>query len=64
MVKVLSAPPLIFTCSKCGATCQGEEKDFKPLHTLPPLWRVRCGYCNLDQDIFVPALSAKLVGSL
>ncbi len=63
MVKVVSAPPLIFRCTSCGATCEGEEKDFKEQHTMPPTWKVKCGYCNLTNTVSPSALISKLVGT-
>lgn len=62
-MKVLSEPPLIFTCPKCGATCQGDESDFKEQHTMPPTWKVKCGYCHLKVTVSPPSLIAKLVGT-
>lgn len=63
MVRVVQAPNLEFKCSHCGATCQGEESDFKELHTMPPLWQVECGYCHLKCEVSLQPLVAKLVAT-
>lgn len=64
MVRVVNAPELKFDCPSCRAQCVGEEKDFRALHTMPPLWEVNCGYCNQVVRVSPQPLVAKLVGSM
>ena len=64
MVKVVSAPPLTFKCSHCGATCEGEESEFRYQHTNPPTWLIDCGFCRMENRTTPKALTAKHVGSL
>lgn len=64
MTRVVKAPPLRFTCTSCGAVCEGDENDFRPLPTNPPQWEVDCGYCRIVNKVSPQPLVAKLVGSM
>lgn len=46
MIKVINRPEISIKCDSCGATCTGDLDNFIPQNTMPPTWRVKCGFCN------------------
>ena len=47
-MKVVSLPPIQFTCTGCGAVNEGSEDEFTPLDTMPPTFRAKCAFCQLQ----------------
>ncbi len=45
-MRVIKAPPIIFKCDCCGATCEGDADEFTRRNTMPPTWTAECGYCH------------------
>lgn len=63
MPVVVKTPIIEYDCDHCGARSRAKEEEFKPIHTMPPLWEVPCGFCNLVVRVSPQPLVAKLVGN-
>lgn len=63
-MKVVSAPPIAFTCASCGAVCEGQPDEFSPLNTMPPAWLARCAFCGCMTECSPKPLIVRTVGTL
>jgi hypothetical protein len=63
-MKVVSEPPIRFTCRSCGAVNEGKPEEFRARHTMPPSYDARCAFCGCTSVCYPTPLIAREVGAM